>query len=166
MIRQVILEDAEELASLVEQVETESPYMLYEAGEREVSAEKQSEMIKGLSKSHNSTIFIVEKDERLVGYLFVIGGNTKRNKHSAYIVAGIRNEYQGRGIGTALFEELERWASKQKVHRLELTVIKENRAAVKLYERSGFRIEGIKRNSLFIKGRFVDEYYMSKLLEG
>ena len=166
MIRQAALDDAEELALLIKQVESESPYMLYEAGERIISTEKQYEMIKALSKSDNSTILITMKDEQLVGYLFAVGGNAKKNRHCAYIVIGILKKYRGSGTGTLLFEALEEWASKQRIRRLELTVMKENLVGVKLYQKSGFDIEGVKRKSLCIDGRFVDEYYMSKLLEG
>ncbi|WP_010651846.1 GNAT family N-acetyltransferase [Oceanobacillus massiliensis] len=166
MIRQAVTDDAEELALLIKQVEMESPYMLYGAGEREISAQKQSDIIQALSESDNSAIFLAVKDGQLAGYLFAIGGNTKKNEHSAYIVIGLRKENQGRGIGTALFGELDSWAFKHKLHRLELTVIKENLSAVKLYEKTGFSLEGIKKDSLYMDGRFVDEYYMSKILEG
>jgi len=33
-----------------------------------------------------------------------------------------------------------------------------------LYERAGFEREGIKRHSLWLDGRYVDELYMSKLI--
>ncbi len=82
----------------------------------------------------------------MVGYLFAVGGNTKKNKHCAYIVIGILQEYQGIGIGTLLFKALDNWASNQRIRRLELTVMKENLAGVKLYEKSGFEIEGVKKN--------------------
>ncbi len=39
-----------------------------------------------------------------------------------------------------------------------------NTAGIALYKKMGFEIEGTKRNSLFIDGKYVDEYYMSKLL--
>lgn len=87
-----------------------------------------------------------------------------RNKHSAYLVIGISNAYRGKGIGTALFKELEHWAVKQGLHRLELTVVAENIAGVSLYQKMGFKIEGVKKDSLFINGTYVDEYYMGKLL--
>jgi RimJ/RimL family protein N-acetyltransferase len=33
-----------------------------------------------------------------------------------------------------------------------------------LYEKSGFVVEGIKKNAMFVDGEYVDEYYMAKLL--
>ncbi|MFD1850841.1 GNAT family N-acetyltransferase [Oceanobacillus bengalensis] len=165
MIRQAVLTDAAALANVIQQVERESQYMLYEAGERDVSAEKQCNMIKALSGKENSGIFVALEQDMLVGYLLAIGGNTNKNKHSAYIVIGIMQEFTGRGIGAELFKELEAWAEGH-IHRLELTVITDNIAGVKLYEKAGFQVEGTKRNSLYMNGRFVDEYYMSKILEG
>lgn len=166
MIRQAEQQDSEDLAALIQQVESESPYMLYEARERNLTEEKQSKLIEAIGKQKNAAIFVVKKKAKLVGYLFAIGGQARKNKHSAYIVIGILSAYQGKGIGTALFQTLEHWALNNKLHRLELTVITENIAAVRLYEKVGYRKEGVKRNSLYANGKFVDEYYMGKILEG
>jgi ribosomal protein S18 acetylase RimI-like enzyme len=40
-----------------------------------------------------------------------------------------------------------------------------NKAGLALYRRRGFEIEGIKKHSLLLGGRYVDEYYMARLLE-
>lgn len=165
IIREIKTSDAEKFSTLTPQVEAESEYMLWEAGERNVQIEQQLKMIEGIDQKDNSTILIAEKDNKdLVGFLMSAGGNAKRNKHSSYIVMGILKEYRGKGIGTKLFGELERWAFNHKINRLELTVVTRNEAALSLYKKMGFEIEGTKRHSLCIDGEFVDEYDMSKLL--
>jgi RimJ/RimL family protein N-acetyltransferase len=165
IIREIKSSDAEKFSTLTPQVEAESEYMLWEAGERNVQVEQQLKMIEGIEQKENSTILVAEKDNKnLVGFLMAVGGNAKRIKHSAYIVMGILNEYRGKGIGTKLIEELERWAFNHNIHRLELTVVTCNEAALSLYRKMGFVIEGTKKNSLCIDGKFVDEYDMSKLL--
>jgi len=164
IIRQIEVNDAEELSKLIGKVESESPYMLFEAGEREISSERQRQRIESINLEDKSEIFVAEYDNKLIGYLFAIGGQANRTKYSAYIVIGILNQYRGQGIGTKLFMELEEWALNQKIHRLELTVITKNEVGVVLYKKMGFEIEGIKRDSLYIDGEFVDEYYMSKLI--
>lgn len=123
-------------------------------------------MIDTLNRRENSTILVAELNGKLVGYLFAIGGQARKNKHSAHIVIGMQSEQRGQGMGTALFKELEQWALNNGVHRLELTVITENIAGVNLYEKVGFEREGVKRDSLFFDGKYVDEYYMSKILGG
>ena len=165
IIREIKALDAEKFAKLTPQVEKNSEYMLWEAGERNVQIEQQLKMIKRIEQKENSTILVAEKENNeLVGFLMAVGGNAKRNKHSAYIVIGILKDYRGKGIGTKLFEGLEQWAFNHNIHRLELTVVTRNKAGLSLYKKVGFEIEGTKRHSLFIDGEFVDEYDMSKLL--
>jgi RimJ/RimL family protein N-acetyltransferase len=162
LIREIKHDDAESFVNLIKKVESESKFMLFESGERSISPEEQVKRIEVMRKSENSTIFIAEEDNQLIGYLIAIGGNAKRNKHSAYLVIGVLAQYRGLGIGTQLFEQLEKWAAEHNVHRLELTVVTRNEAGIRLYKKMGFAIEGTKRHSLYIDGNFVDEYYMSK----
>jgi GNAT superfamily N-acetyltransferase len=66
-----------------------------------------------------------------------IGGRVRRNRHTAYVVIGVRQVHAGQGIGRRLLAELERWARANGVHRLELTVMTHNERAVALYRRRG-----------------------------
>jgi RimJ/RimL family protein N-acetyltransferase len=58
----------------------------------------------------------------------------------------------------------EKWAKEVGISKLELSVIKENTNAQKLYKKLGFDIEGDRKNALIINGQFVDEFYMGKLI--
>jgi RimJ/RimL family protein N-acetyltransferase len=164
IIRQAVEKDAQSFAELIHKVESTTNNMLFEPGERKINPENQQKMIQAFSGEDNSTIFLCETSSHLVGYLIAKGGFAKRNRHSAYLVIGILEEFRGQGIGSKLFEELDTWARKQHIHRLELTVIANNQHALALYQKMGFEIEGTKRHSLKINDEFVDEYYMSKLL--
>ncbi|WP_102027797.1 GNAT family N-acetyltransferase [Salirhabdus sp. Marseille-P4669] len=164
IIREIQLTDAENLANLMMDVDKQSEYMLWEAGERNINKDAQRQMIESIQAEENSTILVAEIEDRLVGYLLAIGGKARRNKHSAYIVIGIPEAFRGKGIGTKLFLNLDEWAQKHHVSRLELTVVTKNEAGISLYKKAGFEIEGTKRNSVWIQEEFVDEYYMSKLL--
>jgi RimJ/RimL family protein N-acetyltransferase len=164
LIREIKLDDAENFVNLIKKVESESNFMLFESGERSISAEEQVKRIEVMRKSENSTILIAEEDNQLIGYLIVIGGNSKRNKHSVYLVIGVLAQYRRLGVGTQLFEQLEKWATEHNVHRLELTVVTRNESGIRLYKKMGYEIEGTKRHSLYIEGNYVDEYYMSKFL--
>jgi RimJ/RimL family protein N-acetyltransferase len=164
IIRQIQIEDAAAFASVIQAVEIESEFMLYEPYERRVSPEIQEKMIRTLTEGENSNIFVAENQGELVGYLIAIGGTAKRTIHSANIVIGIREKFRGQGIGTQLFEQLEIWARKKKLHRLGLTVMSTNKAGQALYKKMGFEIEGTKRHSLFVNGEFIDEYCLCKIL--
>lgn len=165
MIREVTTQDAESLLGLISQVEKESSYMLYGAGERNTTLENQEKMLETFEKKENATIFVAAENDKLIGYLIVVGGDSKRQRHSAYLVIGILASCRGKGIGTSLFNEMESWAKSKNIHRLELTAVTRNGEGVGLYKKFGFEIEGVKRDSLRVAGEYVDEYYMGKLLE-
>ncbi|MFR6597473.1 MAG: N-acetyltransferase family protein [Lactococcus raffinolactis] len=85
-------------------------------------------------------------------------------KHTAYIVTGIKKDYRGKGIGKTFFTSLDNWAKGNGIKRLELTVIRTNLVAKRLYEQKGFVVEGTRKNAMIIDGDFIDEFYMAKLL--
>ncbi|HLR52186.1 MAG TPA: hypothetical protein VK072_04850 [Candidatus Avamphibacillus sp.] len=87
MIREATINDAKVLADLINDVEKNSEFLLYEPGERKLTEEKQRQMIESLANQCNATILIAEKQNNFVGYLVIIGGKSKRTRHSAYLVA-------------------------------------------------------------------------------
>ena len=159
------LQEAEPLWQLMNQLDHETKYMLYEPGERSKNIPRMEALIKR-AQEQGSFLMVAEADQKLVGFLSAQRGGLRRTAHCAYIVVGILKDYRGKGVGTELFRQLELWAEEAQVSRLELTVVCENEIAKHLYEKNGFEVEGIKRNSLWIDGRFVDEYYMAKIRQG
>jgi RimJ/RimL family protein N-acetyltransferase len=138
--------------------------MMIEPGERQTTFEEQSRRIKHILSRNNQAIFVAEADGKLNGYLSAAGGDFRRNRNCAHIIVGILQAFAGQGIGTKLFSDSERWARENGIHRLELTVMAHNERAVGLYQKMGYKIEGIKKDSLLVNGSYVDEYYMAKLL--
>ena len=130
-----------------------------------MTAEQWSKRIEAMEHDDKSAILLAESDGELKGYLFVIGSHPERTHHSVYLAIGISEASRGKGVGTKLFERLDNWAVEQKIHRVELTVMIQNRAGVALYQKMGFKIEGTKKNSLKVDGEYIDEYYMAKLID-
>lgn len=164
VIRKITIDDAEAFLNLCRQLDKETQFMLLEPEERTTTIDEQIAIIENILSRNNKIIFVAEDNNQLIGYISADGGDYKRNRHSVYIVIGIIQAYTGQGIGTKLLEELENWAYRNKIRRLELTVMVHNKAAIALYKKIGFEVEGTKKHSLFIDGSYVDEYYMAKLL--
>lgn len=165
VIREIEIEDAASFLQLSKQLDEETKFMLYEPGERKTTAEQQEKMIHRFMENEYATIFVAVEDERIVGFILVNGNNIQRKRHVASIVIGILQEYSGRGIGTRLFKEVEKWAKLHDVWRLELTVMAHNTRAQALYKKAGFEKEGVKKAALIIDGKGIDEYEMAKLLK-
>jgi RimJ/RimL family protein N-acetyltransferase len=165
IIREIRESDAGSFLALCKQLDEENRFMLLEPGERRTTLEEQEKRIREILSKENEIIFVTEEQGSLIGYLAAIGGSYARNRHEVYIVVGILETFTSRGLGTALFEKLDAWAREHHIHRLELSVMVHNTRGVGLYQKMGFKIEGIKKDSLFVDGAYVDEYYMGKILE-
>ena len=163
IIRPIGVSDAENFLELSNNID-ETGFMLYEPGERETTVEQQRKSIEKILIDNNSIFFVAETENKLVGFIAAIGSNLKRNQHSAYLVLGVLENYQGQGIATKLFNKVFDWAKEVEIARLGLTVIKGNTKAFNLYKKMGFVLEGEKVHSLKINGEFVNEYYLYKLL--
>lgn len=71
---------------------------------------------------------------------------------------------RGKGVGTfAIKEMLQHAFLNLNLRRVELTVLATNDKARRLYEKTGFKMEGTKREAKFKNGGFVDMYIYSIL---
>lgn len=163
-IRYITEDDAESFINLYKKLDEETMFILYNPNERKISIENQKNEIKSILKSKNSIVLLSECNNKLVGYLGAYGRSQAKIKHITTISIGILQEYVGIGIGTMLFEKLEEWAKSKKIHRLELTVMENNPSGQALYKKMGFEIEGIKRDSICINDKYINDIYMSKLI--
>jgi L-phenylalanine/L-methionine N-acetyltransferase len=76
----------------------------------------------------------------------------------------VRDDWQGRGVGTALMEACldlaDNWLN---LSRLDLRVFVDNAPAIALYERFGFEIEGAHKRFAYRDGEYVDAHVMARL---
>jgi putative acetyltransferase len=90
--------------------------------------------------------------------------HSPRRRHVGQLGMGVRDDWQGRGAGTALMEAAVDLADKWlNLERLELEVYTDNEPAVRLYKKFGFAIEGTLLRFAFRDGRYVDAYAMARL---
>ena len=89
--------------------------------------------------------------------------NRPRMRHVGSIGMAVRDDWQGKGVGTALMRAAldlaDNWLN---LTRIELRVYVDNSAAVALYKKFGFEIEGTHRCLAFRDGEFVDAYSMAR----
>lgn len=161
-IRKAEVNDGRRMLEMLLALDKETKYMLLEEGERSTEIGNTQRAIADII-SDGGVQFIAEEKDEFIGFLTAKRGLSRKVKHTAYIVVGLRDGYRGKGIGTSLISKLDKWSKENDITRLELTVICENEDAKRFYENNGFQVEGIKRNSIFMDGKYYDEYYMSKI---
>jgi RimJ/RimL family protein N-acetyltransferase len=85
------------------------------------------------------------------------------NRSCAFRILLQGPKFYGRGLGTDATRLAVAYAFSVGVHRVELEVYDFNPRARRVYEKVGFRHEGIKRDALRWDGRWVDAHLMSVL---
>lgn len=114
--------------------------------ERQTMAEWRAWFSKYL-RGDPANFLVAENKGRLVGMVACKGAGWKRAAHVGTVLAlGVLPSAAGRGAGQALVKKLVAWARKETdIRRLQLDVYTDNKKAISLYRKLGFKKEGLKR---------------------
>ncbi|MBD3389322.1 MAG: GNAT family N-acetyltransferase [Candidatus Altiarchaeales archaeon] len=114
-------------------------------------------------KRHHWYVVVVDGD---IAGSFTLNPNPKNTKcaHVGRFGICIAREYWGLGVGDRIIRYALREARKLNLKRVELTVVKGHRRAIRLYRRHGFKKEGVKKDAFKIKGRYHDMMVMARWL--
>jgi len=166
-IRPARAEDAPALLALQQVLDRETEFMLLEPGERAPDPGPLAERLAACADGRDpSFVLLAPAGATVAGYVDVTVLPYARARRTGYLVAGVRGESGGRGLGRSLLLAAVREARSRGLRRLELTVMEHNRRALGLYLSCGFQVEGLRRDALDLPGRRVGEYYMGLLLDG
>jgi len=115
-------------------------------------------------QSPTDYILVAELDNKVIGHISLIMSNKPREKHSASLAIAVHPDSHGKGVGRQLLTEAinqaDNWLN---ILRLELEVYPENKAALSLYHKFGFEIEGEKKCCSFKDGKFSNLLLLSRL---
>jgi len=156
--------DAQSMLELFEALDSETEFMFFEPGERTTTKQQQVERIEHSMDNEYSVLRVAELGNQIVGFAAGFSSVGVRNRHVLTLVVGVRKEFWRSGIGAKLMIAMEEWAVANHKRKLELTVMCDNIQAIALYSCLGFDKEGIKRRSVRLQDRYVDEFHMGKLL--
>lgn len=127
-----------------------------------VSEEEQRCWHAGQAHRRDGKTFIVEVDDKPIGYTVSMG----LDERSRSIEIGIHlvTDVRGKGYGKDAFLTQTRFCFEElNVHRVWLRVYAFNERAIGLYESMGFIREGQLRHSGFTRGKYEDIVLMSML---
>ncbi len=79
---------------------------------------------------------------RVVGWADIKPLDHPLQKHRAVLGMGVHPDFRGRGIGGALLKACLEQARRVGIEKVELSVLRSNQRAVRLYRKLGFRDEG------------------------
>lgn len=109
-------------------------------------------------------MFVAVIGGRVVGNLGLHIEQTPRRRDVGAFGMSVHDDFQNRGVGSGLMATMidlaDNWLG---LRRLEMQVWTDNAAAIHLYEKFGFVIEGTGRQYARRAGELVDAYFMARL---
>lgn len=154
-------DDAKDLIDYVIKTTEESEFVTVEADEFDMTIEGEKSFISSLNNSDNGLFIVAEHEGHIIATLSFYGMSGNRFRHSGEFGMSVLKEYWGLGIGEKLLEYLFQWAKESNVIRkINLKVRTNNERAIKLYNKTGFKIEGEISRDFLIDGSFYNSYIM------
>lgn len=156
--------DAEKLIDYLKITAAETPFLIREPDEITLSIKQEQDFIRTKKDSENELLLIAEIGGRHIGNCSLMSaGGYKRYRHRCDIAIALYKEYCGLGIGKAMMKAVLDIAEKAGYEQAELGVIADNKPAIALYEKLGFKIYGtFPDNMKYGDGSYVDAYWMMK----
>jgi ribosomal protein S18 acetylase RimI-like enzyme len=98
---------------------------------------------------------------RVVGWCDIYPMEREGFTHRGGLGMGVHADFRRRGIGTRLINEAIGRAKDKGLERIELEVFATNAAAIGLYEKVGFAVEGVKKKARKLDGVYDDLIQMA-----
>jgi putative acetyltransferase len=166
IVREARSEDAEQVIALVQRITSEPGIsVLTGPGEFTMTVEQEQQFFADCAAADNALYLVAEVEGQIVGLLNCRGGKRRAERHAATLGVSIAREWRNQGVGSKLMARAIEWAkSTGIVTRIELHVFTRNAAAIHLYEKYGFEVEGRLRRAAYRDGEYQDNLVMALLL--
>ncbi len=158
ILRSACEDDAKDLIKYLKKTAKETPYLLREEDEINLTVEDEKGLIKMFLELDNALMLLAYVDGKHVGNCsFSPVGPFKRIAHRCDMAIALYQEYWGCGIGGIMLETALRYAKEVGYEQVELEVVSSNTKAIKLYEKYGFKKYGTKPDNM----KYSDGSYAS-----
>ena len=132
-----------------------------------MSTMMEERWLEGLADRPDDYVFgveaLIEGHWRHVGNVGLHGIERHHRRAEIGIVIGEKDAW-GKGYGSEAMALMMRFAFHELgLHRIELEVFESNLRALKTYRALGFVEEGVRRESIYTGGRFIDALHMGVL---
>ena len=161
-VRRATSRDLEQMARNTQSVADEGGYIFTER----VTEERRRSM-EGLIKDKGCLVIVAEveggRGRKIVGNLTMTKyGDVEKTRHVRVLGMLLIDGYRGFGIGTRLMSSALEWAKAQdEVEKVILGVFSNNPRAIHLYEKFGFKVEGVRKSQYYFAGKHTDEIDMA-----
>jgi RimJ/RimL family protein N-acetyltransferase len=155
-------EDAEKIVAIKKDIVMKNDCLLRLPEDKQETADEYRKKMQKKKDNGGLTLVIEWKDE-VIGFLSFSRSSYKRLYHTGSFGISVKPECSNLGAGTKLLSYLIKWAKEQEgLEKINLDVFSNNKPAIHLYQKLGFREEGKQVNQIKLKdGSYADITFMS-----
>lgn len=165
-LRSAIPTDAKSLSELRIQIDGETENLDREPGETFIDEIGFQQLIQTDSDKPRNLFLVAVVDDLIVGFSRCEGLTLKRFAHKVEFGVCVLQDYWGYGIGKNLLAESIAWSDANGILKITLSVLETNDKAIKLYQKLGFKIEGILKNDKILSdGKFYNTIMMGRFAD-
>lgn len=164
IIRPAELDDSKNIVNLLAQLKEQHTLFHYDALHTPETPQNLRKRIATWNAKNNGQVFVAIVDGHLHGVVQIMKNTASALQHRAEISLAISNDFSIKKIDIALLEAAKRWATLNKVSRLDVSLLKSNDIVSERFIDYGFTIEGTRKNALYMNNTFYDEIFLGKIL--
>ncbi len=116
-----------------------------------------------LSRNDKVEVIIAKHDAIIIGFL-CLWRQGAYMKHVASVGISIHPYYWGKGVATQLIEFGIKLSKTKGLKRLEIETLSDNVGMIRVAEKLGFKLEGLREKRVYKKGTYFDEVLYAMLL--
>lgn len=148
-------EDAKAVIEFTKKAGSETDNLTFGAEGLEVTPEQEALFLQEMREDLRATFLCAWKDGKLIGTGF-LGGMDRRMRHRARLAVSILKSEWDQGVGSRMMERLIDFAKEAGIEIINLEVRSDNKRAMHLYEKYGFRYIGTSPAFFRIGDEYID----------
>ncbi len=162
IIREATIEDADNIKHCKEITSSELINQLNKKDDSYKLTIEEEDVIKECIVGENGIILIAEHQNQIIGFVSILVTSEKESQHIGVLGIVLIEKYRGEGVGSILIREVLHWAKNNSpLKKIILTVDVDNKHAIKLYEKYGFKEEGVINSEVVLEENAVKQSLMS-----
>ncbi len=162
IIREVVVNDAENILQLVQNNLKESDFLLTTPQELNLSIAQEKLWINNHAENESSLLLLAEINKKPVAICNLTVASKNKQKHLAVLGISISEKWQNKGIGKEMINTIIKHAKEiPTLEIIQLSVSEDNKRAIHLYKQLGFVKEGIQKNAIKYHGKYQNLVLMA-----
>lgn len=159
-LRNALTSDAESVVNFFKVASDETNNLSFSSDEYNITPYQEKIAISSFNRDKKSIMILGFIDDILCCVAELISPIEIRLSHNVEYSITVLKDFWDMGIGNAVTNKIIEFAKEKNIKNIVLSVRRENSAAINLYKKYGFKTVGIKKDYIYIDGKYDDEISM------